>query len=93
MAHEGIPLPIIQRQLGHADVRSTQPYLHADLAIKEKALVLVTPPTSNPAATSPQTRRSRSSRAYDYADTLTGETSEKPTQPRAFNPTTATMSA
>ena len=29
--------------LGHADVRSTQPYLHADLTIKERALALLTP--------------------------------------------------
>ena len=28
--------------LGHADVRSTQPYLHA-VTIKERALALVTP--------------------------------------------------
>jgi hypothetical protein len=34
--------------LGHADVRSTQPYLHADLTIKEKALALVTPADVKP---------------------------------------------
>ena len=34
--------------LGHADVRSTQPYLHADLTIKERALALVTPATITP---------------------------------------------
>jgi hypothetical protein len=34
--------------LGHADVRSTQPYLHADLTIKEKALALVTPADVEP---------------------------------------------
>jgi integrase/recombinase XerC len=34
---------VIALWLGHADVRSTQPYLHADLTIKEKALALVAP--------------------------------------------------
>ena len=34
--------------LGHADVRSTQPYLHADLTIKERALALVAPTDVKP---------------------------------------------
>jgi site-specific recombinase XerD len=39
----GVDTTVIALWLGHADVRSTQPYLHADLTIKEKALALVTP--------------------------------------------------
>jgi site-specific recombinase XerD len=39
----GVDSTVIALWLGHADVRSTQPYLHADLSIKEKALALVTP--------------------------------------------------
>jgi site-specific recombinase XerD len=39
----GVDSTVIALWLGHADVRSTQPYLHADLTIKEKALALVTP--------------------------------------------------
>jgi site-specific recombinase XerD len=39
----GIDTTVIALWLGHADVRSTQPYLHADLTIKEKALALVAP--------------------------------------------------
>lgn len=39
----GVDTSVIALWLGHADVRSTQPYLHADLTIKEKALALVTP--------------------------------------------------
>jgi len=38
----GVDSTVIALWLGHADVRSTQPYLHADLSIKEKALALVT---------------------------------------------------
>ena len=39
----GVDTTVIALWLGHADVRSTQPYLHADITIKERALKLVTP--------------------------------------------------
>lgn len=39
---------VIALWLGHADVRSTTPYLHADLTIKERALALTTPPEVEP---------------------------------------------
>lgn len=39
----GVDTTVIALWLGHADVRSTQPYLHADLTIKERALALVAP--------------------------------------------------
>jgi site-specific recombinase XerD len=44
----GVDTTVIALWLGHADVRSTQPYLHADLTIKEKALALVTPADVTP---------------------------------------------
>ena len=44
----GVDTTVIALWLGHADVRSTQPYLHADLTIKEKALALVTPANVKP---------------------------------------------
>jgi site-specific recombinase XerD len=44
----GVDTTVIALWLGHADVRSTQPYLHADLAIKERALALVTPADVKP---------------------------------------------
>lgn len=44
----GVDTAVIALWLGHADVRSTQPYLHADLRIKEKALALVTPADVKP---------------------------------------------
>ena len=44
----GVDATVIALWLGHADVRSTQPYLHADLTIKERALALVTPADVKP---------------------------------------------
>lgn len=44
----GVDSTVIALWLGHADVRSTQPYLHADLTIKERALALVTPASVTP---------------------------------------------
>lgn len=39
----GADSTVIALWLGHADPRSTQPYIHADLTIKERALALLTP--------------------------------------------------
>jgi site-specific recombinase XerC len=39
---------VIALWLGHADVSSTQQYVHADMTIKERALALLTPPTATP---------------------------------------------
>ena len=39
---------VIALWLGHADVRSTDAYVHADMTIKEKALALTTPITAKP---------------------------------------------
>ena len=44
----GVDTTVIALWLGHADVRSTQPYLHADLSIKERALALTAPPAVKP---------------------------------------------
>lgn len=44
----GVDTTVIALWLGHADVRSTQPYLHADLTIKERALALITPADVKP---------------------------------------------
>ena len=52
----GVDTTVIALWLGHADVRSTQPYLHADLTIKEKALALVTPADVKPGRYKPTDR-------------------------------------
>jgi site-specific recombinase XerD len=46
LLHAGVDTSVIALWLGHADVRSTNSYLHADLAIKERALARVTPITA-----------------------------------------------
>ena len=38
----GVDTSVITLWLGHASVRSADPYLHADLTIKERALALTT---------------------------------------------------
>jgi site-specific recombinase XerD len=42
----GVDTSVIALWLGHAGVRSTDPYLHADITIKERALALTTPTTA-----------------------------------------------
>lgn len=44
----GVGSAVIALWLGHEDIRSTQAYLHADLAIKERALARVTPASTPP---------------------------------------------
>jgi site-specific recombinase XerD len=44
----GVDTSVIALWLGHAGVRSTDAYLHADITIKEKALALTTPATARP---------------------------------------------
>jgi len=48
LLHAGVDTTVIALWLGHVDVRSTNAYLHADLAIKERALALTTPTQSPP---------------------------------------------
>jgi site-specific recombinase XerD len=44
----GVDTSVIALWLGHADIRSTQVYLHADLTLKERALARTTPTTAPP---------------------------------------------
>ena len=48
LLHAGVDSAVIALWLGHADVRSTQTYLHADLSIKERALARTTPTSTRP---------------------------------------------
>lgn len=43
MLQAGVDTTVIALWLGHASTRSTQPYLHADLTIKEAALARTAP--------------------------------------------------
>lgn len=44
----GVDTSVIALWLGHAGVRSTDAYVHADMSIKEKALALTTPASARP---------------------------------------------
>jgi site-specific recombinase XerD len=48
LLREGVDVAVIALWLGHADIRSTDPYLHADMTIKERALARMTTPSSPP---------------------------------------------
>jgi len=44
----GVDRAVIALWLGHADLRSTDPYVHADLTIKERALAMTAPSSVRP---------------------------------------------
>jgi site-specific recombinase XerD len=48
LLHAGVDSTVIALWLGHESVEATQIYLHADMAIKERALARTTPPGSAP---------------------------------------------
>jgi site-specific recombinase XerD len=48
LLHAGVDTAVIALWLGHADIRSTQPYIHADMTIKERALARTTPANIKP---------------------------------------------
>jgi len=48
LLHAGVDSTVIALWLGHESVETTQIYLHADMAIKERALARTTPPASTP---------------------------------------------
>lgn len=48
LLHAGVDTSVIALWLGHENVETTQIYLHADLALKEKALARIAPPSTPP---------------------------------------------
>ena len=48
LLNSGIDTSVIALWLGHESVATTQIYLHADLALKEKALARIAPPNTTP---------------------------------------------
>jgi len=48
LLHAGVDTTVIALWLGHESVEATQAYIHADMAIKERALARTTPPGSTP---------------------------------------------
>jgi len=56
LLHAGVDTSVIALWLGHEDVRSTQMYLHADLATKEQALARTAPADVKPGRYRPSDR-------------------------------------
>jgi integrase/recombinase XerD len=48
LLHAGVDITVIALWLGHENTQTTQIYLHADLALKERALARTTPPNTRP---------------------------------------------
>ena len=48
LLHAGVDPSVIALWLGHESVQTTQIYLHADLALKEKAISRTAPPNTKP---------------------------------------------
>jgi integrase/recombinase XerD len=48
LLHSGVDISVIALWLGHENIETTQIYLHADLALKEKALARIAPPSTPP---------------------------------------------
>ena len=56
LLHAGVDTTVIALWLGHEQIQTTGIYLHADLAIKERALARTTPPTAKPGRYRPTDR-------------------------------------
>lgn len=48
LLHAGVNITVITLWLGHESPASTRAYLHADMALKERALARTTPPDTSP---------------------------------------------
>lgn len=79
----GVDTTVIALWLGHADLRSNQPYLHVDLTIKERALALVTPTSVPPGRYKPPAPVLAFLEACDYADNPRARTVKKPAREQA----------
>jgi len=61
---------VVALWLGHENVATTQIYVHADLALKVRALARTTPPGTRPGRSSRPTRSSPSSKPSEHADRI-----------------------
>jgi len=67
LLHAGIDTSVIALWPGHENVETTQVYLHADLASKERALARARPAETSPPDSGPPTNFSPFWRRSDYA--------------------------
>ena len=68
LLNAGVDTSVIALWMGHENTATTQVYIHADLALKERAIARTAPQDTDPDATSRQTTYSRSSTHCDYAE-------------------------
>jgi hypothetical protein len=71
LLHAGVDITVIALWLGHDGTQTTHVYLHADLALKERALARTAPPNTTPGRYRPPTNCSPSWNRCDYAEPLT----------------------
>jgi hypothetical protein len=72
--------------LGHADIRSTDAYIHADLTIKERALAATMPASARPGRYQPPDATLAFLESLYYADTRDRQHSPKSASTRAAQP-------
>lgn len=65
LLHAGVENTVIALWLGHETTRTTDVYLHADLALKQRAIDRTARPGRSLAAIDRRTRSSRSSKASE----------------------------
>jgi integrase/recombinase XerD len=70
LLHAGVDITVIALWLGHEGTQTTHVYLHADLALKKRALARTAPPNTTPGR-GPPTSYSPSWNRCDYAEPLT----------------------
>jgi len=68
LLQHGVDTAVIALWLGHESVQTTQTYLHADLALKERALQRTAPPNTKPGRYRPPDRLLAFLRLSDYAE-------------------------
>jgi hypothetical protein len=68
LLHAGTDTSVIALWLGHEQAETTQIYLHADVALKERALARTKPPDARPGRYRPPDNSWPSWKPSDYAD-------------------------
>ena len=82
LLHAGVDTTVIALWLGHENVATTQIYLHADLALKQRALDRTTPPTSTPGRYRPPDQTPRLPRQpLNLMPTSPAQTPDRPDRP------------
>jgi integrase/recombinase XerD len=85
LLHAGVDTTVIALWLGHETTRTADTYLHADLALKEKALARTAPPNTRAGRYQAPDSCSPSWPACDYADKIAPSTPPEQQKPMPCN--------